>query len=80
VEYDYLIVAAGLQIDWDKIPGALEGLKKEESGVVSIFDYYRFAGKTSRVFEEFQKKMKQATSPFNFVFTMAPIYANQEVR
>jgi len=39
VNYDYLIVAAGIQIDWDKISGLKESIGKENSGVVSIYDY-----------------------------------------
>mmetsp|Transcript_30579 Transcript_30579/g.64453 ORF Transcript_30579/g.64453 Transcript_30579/m.64453 type:complete len:470 (-) Transcript_30579:205-1614(-) len=38
VNYDYLVVAAGMQIDWDAIPGLQEGLAKKDSGVVSIYD------------------------------------------
>ena len=37
--YDYLIVAPGIQIDWDKIPGLTEGLAKAGSGVCSNYSY-----------------------------------------
>lgn len=30
--YDYLIVAAGLQIDWDKIPGLKDTIGRFNSG------------------------------------------------
>jgi len=39
IDYDYLVVAAGIQTNWDAIPGLKEGLEKEDSGVVSIYDY-----------------------------------------
>ncbi|MBL4747538.1 MAG: NAD(P)/FAD-dependent oxidoreductase [Magnetovibrio sp.] len=37
VGYDFMIVAAGIQIDWDSIPGLKESLGKD--GVVSNYDY-----------------------------------------
>ncbi|MCB0549565.1 MAG: NAD(P)/FAD-dependent oxidoreductase [Phaeodactylibacter sp.] len=37
--YDYLIVAPGIQIDWNKIPGLEEGLAKAGSGVCSNYSY-----------------------------------------
>ncbi|MCB0567917.1 MAG: NAD(P)/FAD-dependent oxidoreductase, partial [Phaeodactylibacter sp.] len=37
--YDYLIVAPGIQIDWDKIPGLKEGLSRAGSGVCSNYSY-----------------------------------------
>jgi len=37
--YDYLVVAPGIQIDWDKIPGLKEGLAKAGSGVCSNYTY-----------------------------------------
>lgn len=37
--YDYLVVAPGIQIDWDKIPGLKEGLAKAGSGVCSNYSY-----------------------------------------
>lgn len=39
VEYDYLVVAGGIQIDWDKIPGLKESVGKPGSGVVSNYAY-----------------------------------------
>jgi sulfide:quinone oxidoreductase len=35
--YDYLIVAAGIQVDWDAIPGLAEGLGN--NGICSIYSY-----------------------------------------
>jgi sulfide:quinone oxidoreductase len=37
--YDYLVVAAGIQINWDKIPGLKESVGKPGSGVVSNYSY-----------------------------------------
>lgn len=39
VTYDYLVVAAGLQIDWDKVPGLKESVGKSGTGVVSNYSY-----------------------------------------
>jgi len=39
VTYDYLVVAAGIQIDWDKIPGLVESLGKPGTGVCSNYSY-----------------------------------------
>ena len=38
-EYDVLVVAPGLQINWDAIPGLAESVGKPGSGVVSNYDY-----------------------------------------
>jgi sulfide:quinone oxidoreductase len=37
IEYDYLVVAAGIQLDWDKIPGLKESLGRD--GVCSNYSY-----------------------------------------
>ena len=37
ITYDWLVVAAGLQINWDKIPGLKEGVTK--NGVCSNYSY-----------------------------------------
>ena len=39
VEYDYLVVTAGIQINWDAIPGLKESVGKPGSGVVSNYSY-----------------------------------------
>lgn len=39
VTYDYLVVAAGIQIDWDAIPGLKESVGKPGTGVVSNYSY-----------------------------------------
>ncbi len=37
--YDVLVVAAGIQIDWDKIPGLAESVGKPGTGVCSNYSY-----------------------------------------
>jgi len=39
VEYDLLVVSAGIESLWDGIPGLKDALDDENSGVVSIYDY-----------------------------------------
>ena len=39
VSYEYLVVAAGIQVNWDKIPGLQESVGKSGSGVVSNYSY-----------------------------------------
>ena len=39
IGYDYLVVAAGIQINWDGIPGLKESVGKPGSGVVSNYSY-----------------------------------------
>lgn len=39
VTYDYLIVAAGIQLDWDKVEGLKEAVEDPESGVSSNYHY-----------------------------------------
>ncbi len=39
ISYEVLVVAAGIQIDWDKIPGLKESVGKPGTGVVSNYAY-----------------------------------------
>ena len=39
VTYDYMIVAAGIQINWENIPGLKESVGKPGTGVVSNYSY-----------------------------------------
>ena len=39
VGYDWLVVAAGVQLDWGKIPGLVESVGKPGTGVVSNYSY-----------------------------------------
>jgi NADPH-dependent 2,4-dienoyl-CoA reductase/sulfur reductase-like enzyme len=58
VDYDYLVVAAGMQLDWNKIPGLVEGLKKPDSGVVSMYDF-NYSKKTWDSFRAIAKEAKR---------------------
>lgn len=51
VGYDYLVVAPGIQLDWDKIPGMRQAL---ESDCVSSNYDFRLAPKTARLIENFR--------------------------
>ncbi|MBT8491859.1 MAG: NAD(P)/FAD-dependent oxidoreductase [Deltaproteobacteria bacterium] len=59
VEYDYLVVAPGIQIDWHKIKGLEDALGKD--GVSSNYDY-RYADKTW----EFIKGFEGGNAVFTF--------------
>lgn len=39
VEYDYLVVSAGIQVNWDAIPGLEDSVGKAGTGVVSNYSY-----------------------------------------
>jgi sulfide:quinone oxidoreductase len=52
VAYDYLIVAPGLQINWDKIKGLPEALAEQSSNVASIYSY-ETVDKTWNLIERF---------------------------
>lgn len=39
IGYDYLVVAPGIQLDWDKIPGLADSVGKPGTGVVSNYSY-----------------------------------------
>ena len=39
ITYDYLVVALGIQIDWDRTPGVKESLGKPNTGVCSNYSY-----------------------------------------
>ena len=66
VNYDYLVVAAGMQTNWDEVPGLVDGLRQDDSGVVSIYDY-KYATKTFRTFERLKDK------PSTYLFTFQPV-------
>ena len=76
VEYDYLVVAAGIQTNWDTIPGVKEGLSKEGSGVCSVYDF-EYSAKTWKEFNRIKKESKSSNnkdggSKINMVFTFSP--------
>ena len=64
VEYDYLVVAAGIQIDWGAIPGLIDGLEQPGSGVCSVYDF-KYSAKT---YDEF-KRIKDKASTMIFTFS-----------
>jgi len=66
IEYDYLIVGAGIQSNWDVVPGVEEGLETPESGVVSVYDY-KYSDKVWKEFNRI-KENKDKT----MIFTMPP--------
>ncbi len=57
VEYDYLVVCPGIQLDWDQIPGLQQSVGKD--GVSSVYDY-DLAPKTW----EFMKDLRGGTAVF----------------
>ncbi len=59
ISYDYLVVAAGIQIDWDKIPGLKESVGKPGSGVCSNYSY----DTVDSTYENIQK-LKKGTALF----------------
>jgi sulfide:quinone oxidoreductase len=58
--FDFLIVAAGIKIDWDGIPGLKESLGKD--GVVSNYDYQQ-APKTWQTIQDFKGGTAIFTQP-----------------
>ncbi len=60
IGYDWLIVAAGIQIDWDKIPGLRESLGKD--GVCSNYSY-EHCDKTWEFLRNFQGGTAIFTQP-----------------
>jgi eukaryotic sulfide quinone oxidoreductase len=62
ITYDYLVVAAGIQIDWEKIPGLTAALDDPKSGVVSIYDS-KYAPAAWKAFNSFEKGRILFTMP-----------------
>lgn len=60
LSYDYLVVAAGIKMDWDKVAGLTETLGK--NGVCSVYDY-RLAEYTWEVIRSFQGGNAVFTNP-----------------
>ncbi len=58
--YDFLVVAAGLRIAWEAVPGLQEGL--EQGSVLSIYDY-RHAQRTRDALRAFQGGTAVFTQP-----------------
>ncbi|XP_008557989.3 sulfide:quinone oxidoreductase, mitochondrial isoform X2 [Microplitis demolitor] len=66
IEYQLMIVAMGLQLYWDKIPGLIDGLKNPDSQVCSIY-----APET--VTEVFKKIERTFTGSAVFTFPNTPV-------
>ena len=62
VRYETLIVAAGLQIDWHKIPGLVDALEDESCPVASIY-HHRYAEKVNTVLSGLQSGQAIFTVP-----------------
>lgn len=71
IDYDTLVVAAGIQTDWDKIPGLREGLEQDGSGVVSNY-HYEYSAKTWTEFQRLVKEKLQSNpnDKLSLVFTV----------
>ena len=71
ISYDYLIVATGINCAYEKIPGLVEALDDEKSGVVSIYDY-NYANKTSTILNQINNEGRSIftspTTPVNIPF------------
>ena len=59
IEYDYLVVAAGIQLDWHKIEGLKENVGKPGTGIVSNYTY-----ETAESTWEAIKNLKSGTAIF----------------
>jgi sulfide:quinone oxidoreductase len=72
VDYDYLVVAAGMKTDWNAIPGLVEGLERQDSGVVSVY-HPEYCSKTFKTFTDIQSNLKNNNNnPAKFLFTFPP--------
>lgn len=60
IGYDFLVVAPGIQLDWDAIPGLREALKTDS--VSSNYDFH-LAPKTWRMIEGFRGGTALFTHP-----------------
>jgi len=54
VDYDYLVMAAGIKTEWDKVPSVIQGLRTEGSRVGSVYDY-NYCVKTWHEFQNLKK-------------------------
>lgn len=81
IAYDYLIVAPGLQIDWDAVPGLKEALQKPQSNVVSNYSYdtvdktfpaiQRFPAGGTAIFTHPNTPVKCGGGPMKIMYLMA---------
>jgi NADPH-dependent 2,4-dienoyl-CoA reductase/sulfur reductase-like enzyme len=68
IKYDFLVVAAGIQIDWGKIPGLVSALEDTvgKRSVVSIYDYDYSAA----AWEVFKAALRREGCSSRMLFTM----------
>lgn len=62
VDYDYLVVAVGLETDWNALPGLKKAIDDPSSGVVSIYGYKQ-AEDTWNFIKDFKKGTALFTMP-----------------
>lgn len=62
IGYDFLVVAPGIQIDWERIPGLTESVGKPGTGVVSNYSYDTVAA-TWQAIRAFQGGVALFTEP-----------------
>ncbi|ADI14366.1 NAD(P)/FAD-dependent oxidoreductase [Truepera radiovictrix] len=87
--YDFLVVAAGLQLDWEKIPGLKESVGKPGTGVCSNYDYNtvtstwdnirNFKGGTA-IFTEPSTMIKCGGAPQKIMYLADDAFRRQGVR
>ncbi|RZC35663.1 sulfide:quinone oxidoreductase, mitochondrial, partial [Asbolus verrucosus] len=53
IEYDFILVATGLQTDYDKIPGLIEALNMDNGGVGSNYSY-KYTERTFKALNNFE--------------------------
>ncbi|XP_074097844.1 sulfide quinone oxidoreductase [Cotesia typhae] len=66
IEYQLMIIAMGLQLHWEKIPGLVDSLKNPESQVCSIYG-------PETVTEVFRKIKRTSNGPCVFTFPNSPV-------
>ena len=89
IDYDYLVVAPGIQINWDKIPGLMEALESEDSPVASNYSdsfvektfelLKRFKGGNA-VFTQPATPIKCAGAPQKIVYLAEEIFRENKIR
>lgn len=66
IEYEIMLVAMGLQLNWNNIPGLVDALKDPESQVCSIYS-------SETVKKVFNKIKKTKKGPGIFTFPNSPV-------
>jgi sulfide:quinone oxidoreductase len=89
IGYEQLVVAAGIQIDWQKIPGLAESVGQPGSGVVSNYSYdtvnatweaiRTFAGGTA-IFTDPKTAVKCGGAPQKIMYLAEESFRKQGVR